>query len=497
MAERRAGPGRRGLERGDSGNDVDVEAAPFGALFPVEKLEDHRRQGVDAGVARGYQGDGPALRGEVEGAPHPRLLRAQPRRVAGLAGDGLAQEAQVEVVADHVAGGGQRRACLRTAPPGRARADAHDVKGSAAAADGLGIYGAGRAGDGAGRPLRLDLGHDQRAVRAGGGERRALGHPVAAGFPEHDVRGIEEARGLRLERGGVEKPGRDAQLGGKRMDRRLVRLEVDGGEARHRLWGKAMGRQGFMHQAGQRAGVHAAFRAHPDAQHRGVEHQLPPGTGCRVVGHAQGEVPALGEARAGLHQPAGVAGLDFERHRRAGNQRRRQGLDHLRIADAPALGRLVEGQAKTHVTGRRDRGRPAQGCCDGAGKRIGAVVAAQDRHGDAAVLGHRHHRRLGALVGEQRGQRTDQNADGAQADDRDAALEQPAQVLADVFDDFIRVTYPAGQPVDARPWEDRLQPPRDREPTGAEHHQRRADRQIAPLGHRHASPRTWTSTIEK
>ena len=64
----------------------------------------------------------------------------------------------------------------------------------------------------------------------------------------------------------------------------------------------------------------------------------------------------------------------------------------------------------------------------GAGKRIGAAMAAQQRHDRRAILGNGDDRRLGALVGDERRHRADQYPGGAQADDRRAGGEERGDV---------------------------------------------------------------------
>ena len=49
---------------------------------------------------------------------------------------------------------------------------------------------------------------------------------------------------------------------------------------------------------------------------------------------------------------------------------------------------------------------------------VGAAMAAEQGHGEGAVVGDRHHRRLGALVAEQGRQHADQDTRRADADDR-------------------------------------------------------------------------------
>ncbi len=115
-------------------------------------------------------------------------------------------------------------------------------------------------------------------------------------------------------------------------------------------------------------------------------------------------------------------------------------------------------------------------------------MAAEQRHGDAAILRHRHHRRLGPLVGEERRQRADQDAGGAQAHDRLAFGEQPAQMRADIVEPDRGLRHARREAVQPCPGQRLQQPLGRRPPARAEHEDRR---------HCQASPRRCTSTIEK
>ena len=96
------------------------------------------------------------------------------------------------------------------------------------------------------------------------------------------------------------------------------------------------------------------------------------------------------------------------------------GFGRLRIAQDEAGRRIVERQIEAHVACGGDRRQAAERLGDRAGQAVGAAMAAEQRHGDAAVLGDRDHRRLGALVGQQRRQQPDHDARGAQREDRPA-----------------------------------------------------------------------------
>jgi hypothetical protein len=130
----------------------------------------------------------------------------------------------------------------------------------------------------------------------------------------------------------------------------------------------------------------------------------------------------------------------------------------------------------------------SQYLCQSKGQCVCAMVAAQQRHDGTAVLGDRHHWRLGPLVGEMRCRRPDQDAGGADADDRCSVREQPAEMGGGV-ETPVRASDTAFRPVDL---------PADRA-GGA------AGGIEAALGqdhedgsvHGHASPRLWTRIIEK
>ena len=65
---------------------------------------------------------------------------------------------------------------------------------------------------------------------------------------------------------------------------------------------------------------------------------------------------------------------------------------------------------------------------DRARQVVGAAMAAEQRHDRRAVLRHRDNRRLLALVGKERREHADQDAGGADADDRSAFGKQRAEV---------------------------------------------------------------------
>jgi hypothetical protein len=138
----------------------------------------------------------------------------------------------------------------------------------------------------------------------------------------------------------------------------------------------------------------------------------------------------------GRADPAAVdlGRFDCEIDSIAGQQRSRDRFRGFRVRRPPSCWRVVEGEAEADVAGGGDGGDAAGDRGDPARQVIGAVMAAEQRHGDAAVFGDGDDRRLGALVGEQRRQAADDDAAGADGDDGLAGSEETAQVLADVVE---------------------------------------------------------------
>ena len=75
----------------------------------------------------------------------------------------------------------------------------------------------------------------ERAVRAGAGERRGLRHAVAADRAKHHLRRRREPWGFAFQGRGVEEAERHAQPVRDGAHRGLVRLQVERGDAGHRL----------------------------------------------------------------------------------------------------------------------------------------------------------------------------------------------------------------------------------------------------------------------
>lgn len=150
-----------------------------------------------------------------------------------------------------------------------------------------------------------------------------------------------------------------------------------------------------------------------------------------AVGDQHAELGALGPVRGAGAQPICGAKLVGERDRTAGEQGRRNRFRRLDIGDAPARRRLVERETEPQIARRRDRRDAAKRRGEMAGERVGAAMPAEQRDRDRSVLGHRDHRRLVALVGDQRGKKADQDAAGADADNRPALDERQRKAIVE------------------------------------------------------------------
>ncbi len=115
-------------------------------------------------------------------------------------------------------------------------------------------------------------------------------------------------------------------------------------------------------------------------------------------------------------------------HRGAGQDRGRDALHVLGIAEHVARCRFIERHAEAQVARGGDRRVTLADCGDAACQVIGAMMAAEQRHGGTAVLGHRNHRGLAALVLQMRADGADQDAAGAEADDAPAFVEEPGEM---------------------------------------------------------------------
>ena len=120
-----------------------------------------------------------------------------------------------------------------------------------------------------------------------------------------------------------------------------------------------------------------------------------------------------------------------------------------------------------------------------------AAVRAEQGHREGAVLGHRDHRRLRALVAQRRGEGPHQDPGRAHPGDGPPLLEEGAQVAGRIREVPVGVGHASAKPVDLG----------IAERVGNAARERAAARGQGERGetsaHFHALPRRWTSTIEK
>ena len=216
----------------------------------------------------------------------------------------------------------------------------------------------------------------------------------------------------------------------------------------------------------------------------------------RAIGDADGVGAACGETRAAARQPIGIAGIDGQRDILAGEQRGGHVFHALGIGDAPAFRRRIERDIEAQIPGRRDRWRAAGHCRDGAGQCVGAAMSAQERYDRRAIFRDGDDRWFLALIREQRRQRTDENAAGAQSDDRRAGGEQVAEMIGGLRITNIARDIARLRCVDRGAAKQPLDMPGERQRRRAEDNDRRAARQIGGA-HFHASPRRCSRIIEK
>ena len=380
---------------------------------------------------------------------------------------------------------GVRHAC---AP--RTDADHRDAPAPPPAA--LGLDDRGRLGDGAGAALAPRLGHGERAVQAGAGECRGLRHAVAADRAEHRLRRRREPGGLAFQRRGVEEAERHAKPRRDGVHRRLVGLQVERDDAGHCLRREPSRHEHALGEPDELLRVAAPLAADAEGQDGGMQgdighvvarHHTP-------LGDVHREAAPVPERRAAGGEPIGRRSLGHEAHRLACQQRGGHGLHQRAFAEAPAGRRCVEGESQCRVAGGGDRRAGAEGVGDGAGKPVRAVVPAQQGNDAPTVFGDGDDRRLGALVREMRGEEADEDAGGADADDRRPGAEERGEVGRQAFICDIGSAFERRGAVDCRTGQcdpDTLRQPRL---APVEDHHR------GPVQH-HAAPRLWTMIMEK
>ena len=250
---------------------------------------------------------------------------------------------------------------------------------------------------------------------------------MAPGHREHLSRGVGESKSFRLEPAWREEPGGCAKLRGERMDRRLGRLQIERDHAGDRAGRELMALQGRAHEVEKFFRRDAPLAPHAEREDLGVNHQAGRRAGIGAIGDAHVEFAMADKRRAAGRQPCGLPGLDRQSDIAALEQGADDCLGRLRVVDAPARWRIVEGELKAGVACGRDRGRTTERGGDAPRHPVGAVMPTQERHGDTAVLGDRDHGRLASLVHEQRRQDPDHDRARAQRHDRPPAGKQIAQ----------------------------------------------------------------------
>ena len=135
----------------------------------------------------------------------------------------------------------------------------------------------------------------------------------------------------------------------------------------------------------------------------------------------------------------------------------------------PAGRRFIERDTQAHIPGGGYRRDAAGKLGNRAGQCIGAAMSADQRHRDRAVLGDRDHRRLLLLGGEEGGDRPDQDAAGADTDDRPPCFEQSADMGRHSIVALVPVAGMCARAVHPSAGQRRTQSPAERGAPRAEH----------------------------
>ena len=158
-------------------------------------------------------------------------------------------------------------------------------------------------------------------------------------------------------------------------------------------------------------------------KHQGVGFGFP-----QPVRHDHPPIALFRPADCSGPQPSGAAPLVHQANRLAPKECRHDRLYLVGIGDMPAGRRFVERDAEAHIPGGGYRRDAAGELGNAAGQPIGATMSPDQRHRYRAVLGDRDDRRLLPLGGEERGDRADEDAAGADTDDRPTCFEQLADM---------------------------------------------------------------------
>ena len=230
VAERGAGAGSRCLQRADAwrADHFDPGCGRAHALFaPVEQFEDQRGHGIDACIPRADERHVAPFARAFERVAAAILLAAERKVRARLAGGERPQKVDIEAVAHKLLGLLHEARNLGRAPGGLARADPHDREPPARPAAQFDERCGGQC-ERAGGVGALAFGVPELPRRAGLGKCRGLGHAMGADLGKDSGGRRCKPWRLGLERGGGKEPQRYVEVAGKREDRGLVGLEING-----------------------------------------------------------------------------------------------------------------------------------------------------------------------------------------------------------------------------------------------------------------------------
>ena len=451
MAKRRADTGRAGLKGGNARRVCDAD--PLGGirhtailLIPVQQFIDQRTHGVDAGITGGNQRDILALASFFQRKADAVLFRPKREVVVGLAGNVLVNNVEIKRVADNVGCFRQKLGGLRCAPVVLARTDTDNGQMPASPADRVSVNPLRRPCNGASCVVGFLLFDLQRSKGTGRGQCRAFRHSVTADFLEDDGRRVFQARGLALQVFCGKDPKRHIQMRGESIDSGLICLEVDGRDAGNSALGNVGSRQFGLDQFDQFGRIAPARAADANSIALRVVDQTRRTCFFRMFGCRKRDGGVVCQLQLGLFQPVGAA---FQADGSAGEQLGHDRFCIFRIGETPAAGRGVERNTKLGVPSRRDRRVPTESAGQKLGQFVGAAMTTEQRHDTLAVFRHGDHRRFACLVGQDRCKGPDQNAAGAEADDRMTGLKQQADMVDRFVELGVRRRHTAGKPVDA------------------------------------------------
>ena len=276
-------------------------------------------------------------------------------------------------------------------------------------------------------------------MRPGRSECGGLGDPGDADLAPDDLGRVGKPRRLGRQLLGREEADGNGKGAAERQHRRLVGFEIEREHAGNRHRAQVAGGKRAGGKRDQLVGANAALAA--DTERQGARHidELAVAARRGLFVNPDGE-PGIRRDRQG-GEPGGAAD---QANRRAIEQGGGKALVMLRVGKPPAGRRIIEGDAEAGLARGGDGCRAAQEMGDGAGKRIGAMMATEQRHGRRAVFRHRHDRRVVRLVAEMGGERADDDPGGAQRNDRAAGAKGGSERCG------------AGQDLAAKPRRDRL-----------------------------------------